>query len=362
MANEAPCPNCGAPSPLLEKPQQAGWGTGAQSSASWGGPEMQGGTPYGGQWEQPQVPQMPFNTAAAPWQSDALANSAATHSWQADPNPMPSWQQPSGQYNPMPSWQQQPSGQLGAQNGAAQPDQQSMLPVPYQGGTDLQPGGRQSTISLQLVPQQAVEHLLPAEPLSPDVVHVPPMFTKPRPIVPKYRVISGLLSVIIVTLLLCTGASYYAKASGTWDRMVSLYTGTSPVKSVPPDDVKIPDPPARTDKDSGPAQMIIPSASLAANIDKNYQPIQAQTIFQPGQKFYLTLSVQPPKGQEGKVTAKWFTNGKSYMPITLPGPIKYNATNIQNSSIQMQFPNKLSGYVEIYWNNQFAQRLYFAIR
>ncbi|WP_151755240.1 hypothetical protein [Dictyobacter vulcani] len=369
MANEAPCPNCGAPSPLLENPQQTGWGTGAPGSASWGGPQMQSGTPYGGQWEQSQVPQMPFNTAAAPWQSDELANASANHGWQADPNPMPSWQQPSGTQNPLPSWQQQPTGQTGPQNNDARSNQQAMLPVPYQGGMELQPGGRQPTISLQLVPQQAVEHLLPAEPLSPDVVHVPPMFTKPRPIVPKYRVISGLLSVIIVTVLLCTGAGYYAKASGTWDRMVAIYTGGPTVHDVPTSKVKIQDPPALTAKDSGPAQAIIPSASLTLNVDKNLQPIQGQqVIFMPDQQFYLTFSAQPQQGQQGKVTTKWYTNNKPYISKPVQDRsnkdiiIKYDPQRIQNFDITMQFHNQLSGYVEIYWNDQFARRLYFAVR
>ncbi|GCE18046.1 hypothetical protein KDK_18460 [Dictyobacter kobayashii] len=226
---------------------------------------------------------------------------------------------------------------------------------------DLQPGGRQPTISLQLVPQQAVEHLLPAEPLNPDVVHVPPMFTKPRPIVPKHRVISGFLSVLIVGLLLCSGAGYYAKASGNWDKLVAFYNG-KPVSSIPANNQTIPDPPQLTAKDSGPAVNIIPAASLATHIDKNNLPVQSVTVFSPGQTFYLTFSVQPPKGQEGTVTAKWYTNGKFYTPQSVPKKLTYNAASVYNTQMTMQFPNRLSGYVELYWNNQFAQRLYFAVR
>ncbi|GHO88966.1 hypothetical protein KSZ_69720 [Dictyobacter formicarum] len=264
----------------------------------------------------------------------------------------------------MPAWQQ-PSGQLGAQPAEQSPafqqgQQQSMLPVPYQGGMELQPEGRQPTISLQLVPQQAVEHLLPAEPLNPEVVHVPPMFTKPRPIVPRHRVISGFLSVLIVGLLLCSGAGYYAKASGTWDKVVRLYNGQGG-PNISANNQNIPDPPALTDKDSGPAMNIIPSVALATHIDKYNLPTQPTNVFAPGQTFYLTFSVQPPKGQKGAVTAKWYTNGIFYRS-QLSQKIKYDPIQIYNTEMSMQFTNRLSGYVELYWNGQFAQRRYFAIK
>lgn len=362
VANEAPCPNCGAPSPMIDNSQHVGWGAGTPGASSWGGPGAQSSMPSGGQWEQPQVPQMSFNASAAPWESNS--------------NSMPPWQQSGAQYksawqqseplNPMPAWQQ-PSGQLGAQPAEQSPafqqdQQQSMLPVPYQGGMELQPEGRQPTISLQLVPQHAVEHLLPAEPLNPDVVHVPPTFTKPRPIVPRHRVISGFLSVLIVGLLLCSGAGYYAKASGTWDKVVGFYNGKAVVSSINTDNTTIPDPPAPTDKDSGPAMNIIPSVSLATHVDQANLPIQSVNIFKPGQTFYLTFSVQPPKGPAGTVTAKWYTNNIFFRSQPVPKKFSYDPIQVYNTQMSMQFTSRLSGYVELYWNNQFAQRRYFAVK
>jgi hypothetical protein len=275
----------------------------------------------------------------------------------------PPWRNPSGQLNasPMPAWQQ-PSGQFEMQNGAQDATaQQSMLPVPYQGGMELQPAGNQSTISLQLIPQQSVEHLLPAEPFNPDIVHVPATFTKPRPIVPKHRVISGFLSVLIVALLLCSGTGYYVKSSGTWDKLVSLYTGKS-LQDIQSSDEKIPDPPATTAKDFGPAKNIIPSVSMAIHIDKYYQPIYPQSIFQPQQPFYLTFSVQPQKGTSGHIVAKWYTNNQHYIDTPYAPLITYKTDQVQNFDITMQINSPASGMVEIYWNNVFAQRYYFAVR
>jgi hypothetical protein len=248
--------------------------------------------------------------------------------------------------------------QSGIQDAAPQ---SSMLPVSYQGGMELQPAGRQSTISLQLIPQQSVEHLLPAEPFNPDIIHVPPTFTKPRPIVPKHRVISGFLSVLVVALLLCSGTGYYVKASGTWDRLISLYTGKS-LQNVSTAKENIPDPPVPTAKDYGPAKNIIPSVSMATHIDSSFQPVQQLTVFQPGQPFYLTFSVQPLKGTTGHVVAKWYTNNTHYGDTPYDKVIKYDPANVDNFSISMKFTNPASGMVELYWNNQFAQRYYFAIR
>ena len=372
MANEAPCSNCGAPSPLLNA-QPTGWGAGASEPLPWGGPGIPASQTFGGQWEQ-QAPQMPANNGAP-------ADRSAPQPWQQpsgqfDQNSMPAWQQPSGQLNPMspslrspsgqlnpmPAWQQ-PSGQLEMQNGIQDATaQQSMLPVPYRGGMELQPAGRQSTISLQLIPQQSIEHLLPAEPFNPDIIHVPPTFTKPRPIVPTHRVISGFLSVLIVALLLCSGTGYYVKVSGTWDKLVSLYTGKS-VQNIQTSSEKIPDPPPLTAKDFGPAKNIIPSVSMALNIDANYQPVIPQKIFKPNQNFYLTFSVQPLKGTSGHVIAKWYTNNQHYMDTPYDKVIKYDPVNVDNFSISsIPFPNPTSGMVELYWNNVFAQRYYFAIR
>jgi hypothetical protein len=382
MANEAPCSNCGAPSPLLNA-QPTGWGAGISEPLPWGGP----GIPqaFGGQWNQ-QAPQMPAQNsapAAQPWQQPAgQFDQPPMNAWQQPSgqlnsmspawqqpsgqlNSMPAWQQPSGQLNPMPAWQQ-PSGQLEApgsmQDATGQAGWQSMLPAPYQGGMELQPAGRQSTISLQLIPQQSIQHLLPAEPLNPDIIHVPATFTKPRPIVPTYRVISGFLSVLIVTLLLCSGTGYYVKASGTWDKIVASYTGKS-LQNVQATNEMIPDPQPLTAQDHGPAQNIIPSVSTTTRIDtQNNQPIIQQNIFQPGQMFWLTFSVQPLKGTHGQVVAKWYTNGKFYMDTPYNKDIQYNATNVENFSIPMKFPNPATGKVEIYWNNTFAQRYYFAVR
>jgi hypothetical protein len=316
------------------------------------------------------------NGSAANWQqpswqqpSGQLNNGSAAN-WQ-----QPSWQQPSGQLNnvPMPSWQQ-PSDQLNVQappqENMGSTGNQSMLPVPYQGGMELEPVGRQSTISLQLVPEHAVQHLIPANLEVPDTVHVPPMYTKPRPIIPKKRAVSGLLSMIIVALLLCTGASYYAKTSGTLDKVTAFISGNpAPPQNIQASAANIPDPQPQK---AGPAANEVPSASLTSRINNSNQPIVEQNTFQLNQTFYVTFNAQPPQNTSGTVIAKWYTNNRLYYPQLTP-LIKYDPTKTSNFAMSMQFGQPTAGRVELYWQPQaakgktapppqLAQTLYFAVK
>src|SRR5947209_5415492 len=90
---------------------------------------------------------------------------------------------------------------------------QALLPVPYQ---ETPPASHQTTMSLQIIPNQVVEHLLPAlpEPAMPEVVHLSPIYTEPRPITPKSQAISGFVSLMLLILFLCGGSAYYANTTG----------------------------------------------------------------------------------------------------------------------------------------------------
>jgi hypothetical protein len=390
--NEAPCPHCGAPSPLLQVSQAGQWRPGNVGTAAWNNESTNTSsnaarsTYQNPSWQQDtsfntrgqQVEQQNFASSSFRQPSGQLNFPASTPSFRQPsgqlnfPTQTSSFRQPSGQlnfpatspgeqtgdmYSPMPFWQQAdgpapvPSQELGS----------SFLPVPYQNG-ELQAESRQPTVSLQLVPDNAIEHLIPVEQQQAPVVYVPPMYTKPRPIIPQKRAISGFLSVIIVALLLCSGLSYYAKASGWLDRAVAFYTG-KPGPNLPASTANnIPNPPNQKTSDLGPAYNngTIPSATFASRIDQHNVAIAPSNIFKPNQTFYLTFTVNTTN-QAGKVFTKWYTNGRFFETVPQTGqaiPAKSN----KSASIPMQFSQPLSGYVEIYWNNQFAERLYFAVR
>jgi hypothetical protein len=373
VENQAPCPNCGAPSPLLQVSGIGQWGTNkstgtlttaqtdfsanAQSmqSNSWGRPaaNFNMGTPWEQASMQPQSPLQHMPPGSQQWdvQTPQLAFDAAPP---AQFSPDNSWSQmsPMASNQNMPVWQDVAPGTEMHEGQAAS---QSLLPMIYQGGANNM---RQSTVSLQLIPEHAIEHLLPGLPLPSESVYMPPLYTKPRPLIPRYRVISGFLSVIVVVLLLCTGAGYYAKASGKLDTVLRMFTGTppKPVTSAPA--AKLPDPPNKID--TGPATNIIPSGTTTLRIDKNNIALEIDKIFAVNQPFYVTYSVQPPAGQNGTVSVKWYMNGQLYRVVTSPKVIQGGTT--MNGSVQMQYAQAAEGTVEIDWNNQLGERFYFVVR
>src|SRR5206468_9351590 len=93
------------------------------------------------------------------------------------------------------------------------------------------------------VPVQNIGPLVPAQPQDETIVYVPPMYTKPRPVIPRYRIISGLLSFLIVTILLCVGTSYYVKASGSLNALGHFSGLTTPPNLQLTPAAALPDPP-----------------------------------------------------------------------------------------------------------------------
>src|SRR2546421_12717288 len=81
-----------------------------------------------------------------------------------------------------------------------QQQQMSLLPVPYQ---PQQPYMLMPTASMQagneLIPMHQKGSMAPALPgdSHDGAIYVPPMYTKPRAIIPRYRAINGFLSVLI---------------------------------------------------------------------------------------------------------------------------------------------------------------------
>jgi hypothetical protein len=303
LANEAPCPRCGAPSPLLNN-AQGGFGGSNPLAATWASPSaLLSQMPPNGQVQQASAP--PFEA--------------------------------------QPQTEQQPI---------------SLLPVPYQPQQalfPLQPGSNMAANGLIPLPEQNIHALLPALPNEGEMVYVPPMYTKPRPIIPRYRAISGLLSVLIVGILLCTGAGYYAKASGKL-RALSQFTGFAPPTSLKPTPTQtLPDAP--TAQVTGPAYNIINSATTTASINSQGVATKTDTVFKPNQPIYLTYSVHPTK-KPGVVTVKWYTNGAFYQASPPTPPI----SSPMAGRARAAYAQPAQGMVELYWNDQFALRLFFVVR
>jgi hypothetical protein len=310
--NNAPCPQCKAPSPLA--------GVGGQyqvppPSAGWGGP-------------------------ITPTTGNGWGNQISQGSFQGGMNDNTLW------------------GQVMAPQavpGYVQQQQPSMLPMPYQGGIEV-PQQTLKVTSPNLPTIQAGSEngsMMPAIPGLEGPVHVPPMYTKPRAIIPPYRAVSGLISVIIVFALLCTGAGFYAKATGKLTFLHQIYGDARPdnIKTTQPATLPVP----QTVPTFGPASLIINSAATASKIDPATSQPQAPTNqFKVGDTIFLTYSVHPKS--PGMVTARWYTNNNFYQQST--------STSIKDASsgyFPMQYLQPAEGRVELFWNGQLAVTLNFVV-
>jgi hypothetical protein len=303
LDNEAPCPRCGAPSPLLSD-AQSGFGGGMPSTNAWANPS--------GLLAQMSPSDQAHQASAQPFQIQTQT-------------------------------EQQPA---------------SLLPVSYQAqqvAFPFQPGSSMAGSSLIPLPAQNINALLPALPDQGESVYVPPMYTKPRPIIPRYRVISGLLSVLIVTLLVCTGAGYYAKASGKLNAL-GQFAGFAPPTNLKPTPTQLlADAP--TAQVTGPAYNIINSATTTANINSQGVATKTDTVFKPNQTIYVTYSVHPLKAP-GIVTVKWYTNGAFYQ-ANKPSQL---INSPMAGRTQAAYAQPAEGKVELYWNDQLAVSLFFVVR
>lgn len=372
-ANTAPCPRCGAPSPLLGQTNAGGFQAGSMPGGSaWGMGSPAAGGAANGAWDD--VPQLSFSgpqVVPQPqwWSQSEQGQGASQVNWQQgqpqNAMPMPgsgplgSGQWGSGQYGgaggpgTQHSWNQ--DGEANNQFPGSQPEQ-SLLPVPYQAPNtvQLQVQHGQGTSSL-LMPVQNIEQLLPDLPEQEGSVYVPPMYTKPRAVIPRYRIISGFLSVIVVVLLLCGGAGYYAKASGKLGTLATILGVKTPVPVQPTVTTNIPDPGAR---ETGPGAGIITSATTTSRIDPNsHIALDEHKVFAPGTMFYVTYNISTKK-DAGKIAVKVFTNGIQDKQQETP----IEANQNKHGYISLTYPVSLSGKIELYWNDQLAYRLYFAVR
>jgi hypothetical protein len=340
-ADNTPCPFCNAPAPA------AGGAWGGQNASfvgnqdqsgfasSWGGP----GADNTG-WNSPSG-QLPFPSAS--WQNPSASGvQQLTFPQQSAASDNSFWSQTLNS----------------SEAQGSQSREQSLLPVPYQ----PQP----SPSSLMVLPTgfptvgpgvQPVNPLLPALPDQDQEapVYVPPMYTKPRPIIPRYRAISGLISVLIVCSLLCAGAGYYAQVTGKLafiEKLFGVYTPPSVASSV---HRMLPVPSSQPTP--GPASNVIYSVGISDAIDPKSGLVPTYVNqFTVGQTIYVSCSAKAPKA--GTISVKWYTDGAYYQSSQ---PKALNANEGGTAYFSMAYAKPTEGKAEIYWNDQLAQTVLFVV-
>lgn len=327
-ANEAPCPWCNAPA--------------ASAGTAWGGQNASFASnqdQFGNSWGGPA-------TSGSDWNSGQFA--FPTNSWQgATSSGVQQLAFPTGEM-------QLAESEENGKNG------QSLLPVPYQGQPRPNSLVPLPTGFPTLGPNvRAVNSLLPALPDQEAPVYVPPMYTKPRPIIPRYRAISGLISVIVVFALLCGGSVYLAQVTGKLTPLEKFFGFYAP-PSIASTGRMLPVPSVQ--QTPGPGNKVITSVGLGSNYDRQSHlvPIYSNQ-FNAGQTIYLTCSINTTK--PGTIITRWYTNNNLYREV--PQPVTDPKT--QNQGLfQMIYGQPAEGKVEVYWvdqqgNQQLAVTLLFVV-
>ncbi len=233
---------------------------------------------------------------------------------------------------------------------------QSLLPVPYQG----QPAP--AAQGLMVMPNgfptfnQNINQLLPALPDEGQdaPVYLAPMYTKPRPLISSYRAISGLLSVLIVVGLLCSGAGYYAQVTGKLTFFQKLMGNYSPPPIVSAQNVL----PVPSPEQTVVANPIVTSAAISDK--KNYDVhnniiVNEVNKFTVGDMIYLICNFST--SQPGTITVKWYNGNNLYLKTDQ----KTTDTTRNGASFQISYGQATEAHVEIYWNNQLQRTLFFVV-
>jgi hypothetical protein len=326
LDTEDPCPHCGAPSPF--------------------------GRRYNNLFAQEAAPQL--LPAQATFSSlSAWGNAASAYPQQPVDKQASTFSNPNAPFSSQVIQFSQPLPETPQVQGEQQ-QRDALLPAIYQPQVQQQMGV-QAGGALVPLPGQDLGEFIATLPGGENLTYVAPMYTKPRAIIPRYRAISGLLSVLIVALLVCSGVGYYAKASGKLSALGQMYG------LMPPPDVKLSPTPVMPDPSSaqvvGPAYTIINSATTTARLNAEHVAVESDTSFKAGQTIYLTYSVQKPK-TPGIVTIKWYTNNNFYEE----SPATPKISQAINGYTGVEYPEPAEGKVELYWNNELALTLYFVVR
>jgi len=186
----------------------------------------------------------------------------------------------------------------------------------------------------------------------------------------SFRVISGVLSLMVICITSCTGLALLGKT-----RLENLFGSrisiTSQQISTPfINFAQVPGTPAAT---PGAAAKYVTSATTARNVDNNFAPVDITSKFTVNSNVYVVLSVRNvPKGTQHTLSVRWFLNTID-LQLLQSSLIKKDIVQDSNAYFALQYPQPGLGMVRVYWdrpandsddsstNPYLAQTLMFAV-
>ena len=202
-------------------------------------------------------------------------------------------------------------------------------------------------------------------------VYIPATGEHQRRRISSFRVISGVLSLMLICIAGCTGVALLGKT-----RVEGLFgprfsSTAQPNANSSFNFTQVPGTPAAT---PGAAAKFVTSATTARNVDNNFAPVDITSKFTVNNMVYVVLSVRNvPKSTQHTLSVRWFLNTQD---VQLPPSALTKKDIVQDSNayFALQYPQPGLGMVKVYWdkpasdsgdgstNQYLAQTLYFAIQ
>lgn len=185
----------------------------------------------------------------------------------------------------------------------------------------------------------------------------------------SFRVISGVLSLMLVCIAACSGLAFLGR--NNLENIISTHPQIVHESPVVISYTQVPATPAAI---AGPAAKYVTSATTAHNVDSNYAPVDISSKFTVNSMVYVVVSVRNvAKGTTHKVSVHWYLNN---FDVQLPPSALISQTISVDSNIYfaLQYPQAGLGTVRIYWDRPasdtgtsatdqyLAQTLYFAVQ
>jgi hypothetical protein len=235
------------------------------------------------------------------------------------------------------------------------PSANQIMPMPQGGGLPALPGQPATEEE-----ERALGIRRPA--------YIPVTSDRPKRKIKSWRVVSGVLSVMLVCIAACGATAFFGK-----DRISGVLPPILQTRLTPAvyDFSQVPVTPVST---PGPAAKYIVNVVTARSVDSNFAPIDITSHFPVNSQVHLVIQVRNlAAGESHTVSVYWFVNGIDTQVKRGPGKTDVLVKDNSNVHLALQYPTTGVGMAKVYWDRpandtsnsssdpSLAQTIYFAI-
>ena len=198
--------------------------------------------------------------------------------------------------------------------------------------------------------------------------YIPVTSGKPKRKIRTWRVVSGVLSVMLVCIAACGATAFFGK-----DRLFGILPPIIVTRLTPQvyDFSQVPVTPVST---PGPAAKYIVNVVTARSVDSNFAPIDITSHFPVNSQVHLVIQVRNmTAGESHTVSVHWYVNGIDTQVTRGPGKTDVVVKDNSNVHLALVYPTTGVGMAKIYWDRpandksdsssdpSLAQTIYFAV-